>query len=96
MIQKKFEFIKRTQRPTLLKDIDPSQSWKCGKLCHAGMTTFEGTNIEPIKNTRYNRYMTKCEQVKYMIEKKGVEWVIDNYHVPNFSFASYKAPGSVE
>ena len=96
MIQKKFEFIKATQQPTLIKETDPSQSWKCRKLCHAGMTSFEGTHIEPIKNVRYNRDMTKCEQIKYMIKKKGVEWVVQNYNAPEFNFASYKAPGSVE
>jgi hypothetical protein len=96
MIQKKFEFIKATQQPTLIKETDPSQAWKCRKLCHAGMTSFEGTHIEPIKNMRYNRDMTKCEQIKYMIKKKGVEWVVQNYNAPEFNFASYKAPGSVE
>jgi hypothetical protein len=96
MIQKKFEFIKSTQQPTLIKETDPSQSWKCRKLCHAGMTSFEGTHIEPIKNVRYNRDMTKCEQIKYMIKKKGVEWVVQNYNAPEFNFASYKAPGSIE
>lgn len=96
MIQKKFEFIKKTNRPSLVKEIDSNQAWKCRKLCHAGMTSFSGTNIEPLYNHRYDREMTKCEQVKYMIEKKGVEWVIQNYHVPEFNFSSYKAPGSVE
>ena len=96
MIQKKFEFIKRTQRPTLIKEIDPNQSWKCRRLCHAGMSTFENTNIEPVYNHRYKRYMTKCEQIKYLTEKHGVEWVIQNCNVPNFNFASYKAPGSIE
>ena len=96
MIQKKFEFIKSTQQPTLIKETDPSQSWKCRKLCHAGMTSFEGTHIEPIKNVRYNRDMTKCEQIKNMIKKKGVEWGVQNYNAPEFNFASYKAPGSVE
>lgn len=96
MIQKKFEYIKRTQRPSLLKEIDADQSWKCRKLCHAGMTSFSGTEVEPIYNNRYGREMTKCEQVRYMTEKKGVEWVIQNYHSPGFNFASYKAPGSVE
>jgi len=45
---------------------------------------------------RYNRDMTKCEQIKYMIKKKGVEWVVQNYNAPEFNFASYKAPGSIE
>lgn len=96
MVKKKFEYIKRTTKPILVKEKSPEQAWKCGKLCHAGMSTFEGTDIEPIYIPRYKRYMTKCEQVKYMIQKKGVEWVVQNYPVPGFNFASYKAPGSTE
>lgn len=96
MIQKKFEYIKQTQQPSLIKETKPDQAWKCRKLCYAGMSTFEGTNIEPMKNNRYKRDMTKCEQIQYMVRTKGIEWVIENYGAPEFDFASYKAPGSVE
>ncbi len=102
MIMKKFQFIKNTEEPELIRTLDPKQKWKCTKLCHAGMSTFEGTNVLPIlehrpgKVTKHGQNMTKCEQVKYMIQKHGVEYTTEHCKVEGFDFASYKAPGSVE
>lgn len=96
MLKRKFELIKSTSIPRLNK------GWKCSKFCHQGRSTFEGTGIEPqiedreCQVTPEGNYRTKCEQTKYMIEKKGMAWVNANYTKPGFSVAHYKAPGAVE
>ena len=52
MLKQKFEFIKNTDDPKIIRHIDPKQSWKCTKLCHQGMTTFEDTHVASIKEHR--------------------------------------------
>ena len=95
MLQKKFLFIKETEKPQLVK------SWKCSKLCHQGKSTFEGTSIDPIIErrsgypTRYGEYMTKCEQTNYMINKYGIDWLTENLKSPDHIIGKYKAPGEV-
>ncbi|NBQ16786.1 DUF2800 domain-containing protein [bacterium] len=96
MIRQKFEAIKNTQVPQLNK------SWKCTKLCHFGKTTFENSHVLPIVEYRDNQVcangsvMTKCEQIKHDIELKGIENVVDQYTMPNFTIGKYKAPGTTE
>lgn len=96
MIRKRFEEIKEMKKPTLNK------SWKCTRLCHQGKTTFENTQIAPMKEFRmgvtcgYGTTMTKCEQTKYMVEQKGMDWVMKNYTKNGFDCGSYKSPGKVE
>lgn len=97
MLRKKFDIIKKTKKPKLNK------TWMCNKLCHFGKTTFENNkNILPILEYRDNQvsskqsYMTKCEQIKYEIETKGINQVTSEYKNPSHSFAKYKAPGSIE
>ncbi len=96
MLRDKFEIIKKTQKPRLNK------SWMCSKLCHFGKSTFENSNVLPILEYRDNQlcqkntHMTKCEQIKHDIELKGINNVIDEYTVPGYTVAKYKAPGSVE
>ena len=95
MIRAKFEVIKDTDIPELRR------SWKCSKLCSAGKTTFEGTSVDPIIERRFGvptsdgEYMTKCEQTKYAIEKKGIDWVTANMMSPDHAIGKYKAPGEV-
>tara|TARA_R110002020_G_scaffold55309_2_gene153591 strand:+ start:13762 stop:14763 length:1002 start_codon:yes stop_codon:yes gene_type:complete len=95
MIQKKFEFIKATEKPLL------KRSWKCSKLCHQGKSTFEGTDILPIVEkragqvTKYGENMTKCEQTKYLINKHGIDWVTENLTSPDHVIGKYKAPGEM-
>jgi hypothetical protein len=102
MIRRRFEVIRDTERPKLIREIDKSQTWKCRKLCHAGMTTFEDTHVEPQieerpgQVTRWKQPMTKCEQMKFMIEKHGIEWVTEHYKHPDHEHGKYKAPGSME
>jgi hypothetical protein len=96
MLRDKFEIIKKTQKPRLHK------SWMCSKLCHFGKSTFENSNVLPILEYRDNQlcqkntHMTKCEQIKHDIELKGINNVVDEYTVPGYTVAKYKAPGSVE
>jgi hypothetical protein len=95
MIRKKYEVIRDTESPQLKK------SWKCRKFCPAGMSTFEDTHIKPIierrfgATTKYGDYMTKCEQIKYMISKHGIEWVTQNLMAEDHVIGKYKAPGEV-
>jgi hypothetical protein len=96
LIRKKFEEIKKCKKPKLNK------SWKCTKLCHFGKTTFENTDMLPIIEYRDNQVckpgqcMTKCEQIKYEIELKGIKNVVDEYTREGYTVGKYKAPGSVE
>jgi hypothetical protein len=95
MLKTKFELIKQTRIPRL------NRGWKCSKFCHQGKTTFEGTGIDPQIEDRENQVTpmgelrTKCEQTKYMLANKGMDWVNEHYTKKGFSVASYKAPGSV-
>lgn len=96
ILRKKYEYIKKTQKPRL------KNSWICSKLCHFGKTTFENTDIYPIPEYRDNQvskngeYMTKCQQIRHDIEMKGMQEVVDEYQVPGYNIAHYKAPGSTE
>lgn len=96
MIRKKFEEIKNTQKPQLNK------SWKCGKLCFFGKTTFKETKIDPMLEyrdsqlTKHGECMTKCEQLKHDTDLYGIDHVVKTYTVPGYSVGKYKAPGSIE
>lgn len=95
MLRQKFEEIKATKLPK------QNKSWKCSKLCNAGKTTFENTHVAPIiegrngKTTPQGQIMTKCEQTYYAIQKYGIDFVQENYKMPNHNVGFYKAPGSV-
>ena len=101
MLKQKFEFIKNTETPKMIRQLDPPQSWKCSKLCHQGMSTFEDTHVKPLKEhrprqkTSYGETMTKCEQTRYMIKKYGIDWVTENVSHPDHQIATYQAPGEV-
>lgn len=93
MLQVKFQKIKNSRRPSL------SKSWMCGKLCHFGKTTWDGTGVNPIVEyrdgqvTAKDKTMTKCEQIHHDIQMKGIDEVVNEYKHPNHSFGFYKAPG---
>jgi hypothetical protein len=99
MIRRRFEEIQKTEKPRLIWQRDPKQKWVCRAFCGAGKTTFEGTHVEPMVETRSGQItpkgevMTKCEQCRYMIQKKGIDWVTENYKEPSFNFASYGTGG---
>lgn len=96
MIRRKFELIKQTTIPRLNK------SWKCGKLCHFGKNTYEGTDKEALKEFRAGQttpkgsIMTMCEQHLYELETHGLDKTTQKYMKPGFSPIDYKAPGSIE
>lgn len=102
MIQRRFEYIKKTDKPKLMRNTKPDQAWKCKKLCHLGQNTFENSHVEPIiekrlkKPSKYNTPMTMCEQILYSIEKNGIDWTTKNYKHPNHVIGKYKKPGEVE
>lgn len=92
MIRRKFEEIKRCQRPKL------NRSWKCRKLCHFGKNSFDEPLIE------YRDYqvcdkdtpMTMCEQIRHAINVAGMDATVDKYKVAGYNVGKYKAPGSTE
>lgn len=96
MIRKKFETIKKCERPKL------SKSWKCNKLCHFGKTTFENTDIpheieyRDGMTTPNGKTMSKCEQIKHDTDLLGLQYVVDNYTLRGHNVSKYKDPGSVE
>ena len=96
ILQDKFEEIKNTKIPQLNK------SWKCTRLCHFGKSTFEDTSLLPIVEKRNGQVskrgscMTKCEQVKYCLEHRGMESVNKNMSAPNHSVDFYQAPGEIQ
>jgi len=103
MLRKRYEIMKNTEEPKILKNERPQDKWKCYRLCHAGKTTFEDTdNVQEKTEDRYGQFtrkgetMCKCEQVRYAIKKKGIDWVTENYKDPSFEFSIYSAPGEVD
>lgn len=95
IIKNKFELIKKTTKPYLNK------SWKCSRFCGAGKTTFENTHI-PIGRefrdyqvTKKGVIMSKCEQTKFLTDKYGLDWVMQNMKASGHQFNNYKAPGEV-
>jgi len=101
MLKNKFEFIKNTMEPQTLPELNPSQCWKCSKLCHQGKTTFEDTEVKPLKELRvgkrtpHGQIMTKCEQTRYMIDKYGIDWVTENLTHSDHNIGTYQAPGEI-
>jgi hypothetical protein len=99
LIRKRFEAIRDTKEPKIIRQLNPQQGWFCRRLCHAGMTTFEDTHVEPQvekrtgQYTRYGETMSKCEQMRYMIKKKGIEWVTENYAHPDHVHGQYGEGG---
>lgn len=99
MIRKRFEHIRDTKEPKTIRQIRPEQSWICKRLCGHGKTTFEDTHIAPQTEkrpgqyTKYNETMSKCEQVRYMIKKNGIDWVIKNYTHPDHVRGEYGEGG---
>jgi hypothetical protein len=95
MLRKKFEIIKACKVPKLNK------TWKCTKFCHHGKNTFEGTNVKPIIEFRDGQVcakgqtMTQCEQLKFEVERKGIDRVTKEYSAEGFSLSNYANPGEI-
>jgi hypothetical protein len=99
MLQEKFETIKKVQKPKL---INSENKWKCNKVCYFGKNTFEGTDIKPIQEFRNGQVtpkgqlMTMCEQVKFEIERKGMDRTTSEYSKKGHSISYYHDPGSIK
>jgi len=99
LIRKRFEAIRDTKEPQIIRRLNPQQGWFCKRLCYAGKTTFEDTHIKPQTErrmgqyTKYGEVMNKCEQMRYMIKKKGIEWVTDHYTHPDHVHGEYGEGG---
>ncbi len=96
MLKKKFDVIKADKNPKL------NISWKCRKFCHQGKSTFEGTDIIPLKMkhdghvSRRGETMSKCEQLQYALKHRSIESVMENMTKPGHNVADYHAPGVIE
>jgi hypothetical protein len=100
IIRKRFEYIRDTKEPKTIPEVNPKQGFFCKYLCHCGMTSFEDSkNVLPIvekrpgQRTKYGETMTKCEQIRYMIKKNGIEWVTENYIHPDHTHGRYGSGG---
>ena len=99
MVRDRFQIIKATDQPKFLPQINKSMCWKCRYVCDLGKNTFENTHIKPEieqrhgQRTRYGEYMTKCEQIRYMIKRNGIEWVTENYIDPEHTHGRYGQGG---
>lgn len=98
MLKERFDVIRKTQKPKLVKDAD---KWKCTKFCHFGKNTFKtaNTGILPIvefrngQTCRKGTEMTMCEQIKFEIERKGLDKVTKEYTKKGHQIGYYQAPG---
>ena len=84
MLKSRFEEIKRTNRPRLVK------SWKCTKFCHFGKTSHCSGEIDPRTGNPY----TICEFVAKKVRNKGIEISMKEDVAANHDFDYYHAPGS--
>ena len=96
LIKKRFEHTRDIEVPKTVRQTRPSQGWRCKRMCYAGQTTFEdtkGIKAEEEKRfgqyTRYGETMSKCEQIRHMIDKYGIEWVTDNYKDSGHTIGDY-------
>lgn len=92
MLRKKFEYIKQTTVPKLDK------SWKCTRFCNFGMTSFDKNPIKEFRNSQTCKkgcLMTKCEQLKYEIGRKGIDKVVEEYSANGHDIGFYSNPGEV-
>jgi hypothetical protein len=100
----KFDRIKNSQIPLDISDKDYSATpWKkpCN-FCGLGNSTFENTNVEPIRETRpgqitpVGQYMSKCEQLRYCFKYREMNSVAKNMTKEGHDVAHYRSPGSTD
>ncbi len=99
MIKQKFEKIRSTDIPDLIKR---DRRWVCRKFCDLGMSTFEGTDVTPLVQQEYGHvtspgeFMSKCEQIRYTLKHRSIDSVTKHMSSPGHNLAAYKAPGEVK
>lgn len=84
MIRKRFEVIKETSRPQLVK------TWKCTSFCHFGKAHHPSGEIDPRTGAPY----TICEYIAKKIRKVGIHKVIQEDKHESHNIGKYHAPGT--
>lgn len=84
MIRKRFEIIKSTSRPQLVK------TWKCSRFCHFGMTAHKSGEIDPRTGQPY----TICEYMAKRTRMVGLDKVIQEETSASHNIGNYKPPGA--
>ena len=83
MLKKRFEEIRKTEKPRLIK------SWKCTKICHFGKTEHSSGEIDP--NT--GEPFTICEYVSKKIRTRGINASLQEDIKKGHKFDFYQSPG---
>lgn len=77
-IKNKFLEIKRNNKPEL------NRTWRCTRFCPYGKNTFEQTSVVPLTQfvdngiAKIGDNCTICDQTKFEIDRRGLEWVTNN------------------
>ena len=83
MLKKRFEEIKNSQRPRLIR------SWKCSKICHFGKTLHPSGK----ENQKTGEPMTICDYVAEKIRSKGINTSLIEDIKEGHKFDYYQSPG---
>ena len=87
MLKKKFDHIRKNKKPA---QICTKNRWQCSKFCFFGKNTFEGTGVKPLTEFRNGQVckkgetMTMCEQMRFEIDRKGLDRAVAEYKSPDF------------
>ena len=84
MIKERFEVIKSTKRPQLVK------SWKCTSFCHFGKTAHRSGQINPRTGDPY----TICEYIAKRNREVGLDQVIAEETHGTHNVGLYQSPGA--
>jgi hypothetical protein len=84
MLRKRFEIIKKTQRPYLNK------TWKCSRFCTFGMTPHKSGEIDPRTGQPY----TICEYIAKKVRDTGIHHTIKEEKYELHNIGDYHAPGT--
>jgi len=84
MIRKRFEVIKATSRPQLVR------TWKCDRFCHFGMTPHKSGEIDPRTGQPY----TICEYIARRVRNVGIDQVVREEKDELHTIGHYKPPGT--
>lgn len=83
MVRQRFEEIKNTSRPQLIK------SWKCTSFCHFGKTKHKSKEINPATGEEY----TICEYIAKRVREVGIGKVIQQETHHTHHISNYQSPG---
>ena len=83
MLKKRFEEIKNSERPRLIR------SWKCSKICHFGKTLHDSGKLSP----KTGEPMTICEYTAEKIREKGMNTSLVEDIKEGQKLDYYQSPG---